>query len=630
MLTALRASARSWVAKILIGVLVLSFAVWGISDVFTGFGADQVAEAGDTPISAAQFQRNYQTLVQRMSQQMGRGITPTQARALGLPQQVLGDLVTEALLLDAAAEFGIGVSDETLARSIRDNEMFQGPTGAFDRFLFERVLAANDFTEEAFIEAERRVVARQQLADGLVGGLAAPETWLAAVNAFQNEERAVAFVRLTRDSVGPVADPAPDELAAWFEENRGRFRAPEYRAVSLLELSPETIADPAAVPADEVRRAYDASTAFGEPERRRVLQIVFSDDAAAGEAMARLQAGESIEAVVAALERAMADVDLGLVEASAIVDPAVREAAFAMAAGENRVVAGRFGPVLVRVAEVEPARKRPFETVEADIRRDLALDRAAREAVDLYDLVEDAFAGGSTVAEVGERFGITVRSVPPVDRTGLAPDGPARDHPGGTELLVEVFDTDVGVENAPIESGRTSYVWYRVEDVIPARDRTLEEVEGEVIAAWTAARISTELDALAKRVADRLRAGETVAAVAASIPGATAEESGRFSRANPAGLGTLPEMATAAAFEGPEGHVADVVAEDGSHVVLAVTSVLQPAFFPGAADLAPIRNELNQAIGDTLLTSYVNALQRDRGVTLNQPLIDRIVGLGES
>lgn len=627
MLTALRASAKSWLAKLLIALLVVSFAIWGISDVFTGFGADTVAEAGDTEIDAVTFQRDYRNVVQRMSQQTGRGITPAQSRAMGLPRQVLGELVTEALLIDAADGFGVGVSDEALAAAIREMEPFQGPDGNFDRARFERLIAQAGYTEEAFLETERRRLVREQLASGLVGGVTAPEPWLRAVNAFQNEARTVAFVRLTRDAVGPIPDPTPSELQAFFEENRGDFQAPEYRAVSMIDLKPETLAEPETIPEEEVRRAYERSDAYGEPERRRVLQIVFDDSARAREALRRVEGDEAFTDVVADLGRSMADVDLGMVDRGEIVDPAVAEAAFAMDAGGTRLVDGRFGPVLVRVEAIEEARKRPFEQVEAELRRELAIERAAEEVVDLYDPIEDAFAGGATVREVADRFDLPLRTIEAIDRNGRTPDGEiVRDLPASNELLAGVFDTDVGVENAPIDVSRTHYVWYRVTDVIPARDRTLDEVRGEVVAAWTAERIRRELDSLADDVARRLRAGEDAAAIAEDLPGATAATTEPFSRADPSGRGDLPQAAVEAAFAGPQGHVADVVAGNGDHVVLEVVSVSQPAFFPGQADLVPIARELNRAIGDSLLTEYVATLQRERGVTVNQALIDRIVG----
>ncbi len=631
MLNALRRSARTWVAKVLIGLLVLSFAIWGISDVVTGFGANEVAEAGDTAIEALDFQRAYQRRVQAMSQQMGRGITPAQAEAFGIPGQVLGELVTDALILDEADGLGIGVSDELLAREVRENPAFAGPDGNFDRFLFERVLSSNGFTEETFLETERELIARQQVVDGIVGGLRAPEAYLRAVNVFQSEERTARWMRLTDDAIGPIADPTPTELSTFFEDNRDRFRAPEYRAFDLLELDPEAIADPAAISEEAARAEYDRSGAFGQPERRRVLQIVFDDADGVAAAEAReavVEDGEPFSDVVARLERSMADVDLGLVEAADIIDPAVREAAFSMAAGETRLVDGRFGPVLVRVAEVEAARKRPFEAVADDIRRELAVDRAAAEVNDLYDAIEDAFAGGSTVAEVGARFGLPVRTVEAVDRQGRTPDGTRLELPADGELLPEVFDTDVGIENAPIRTGRDSYVWYRVTDVIPARNRELSEVEGEVILAWTEQRKASALEEVAAEAARRVRAGEPMEAVAGAYPGVSVNETGAFSRLDMSGAGELPEVAAAAAFEGPQGHVANVATDAGDRIVLKVTGVTAPAFFRGDATLVAVEEELNRAIGDTLLTEYVNQLQTEKGVTVNRALLDQIVGAG--
>src|SRR5690606_10295985 len=121
MLNTMRKYATGWVAQILLGLLVLSFAVWGIADVFTGVGNHSVARVGNTDISSVSFDRAYRRELQAMSQRVGQQITPDQARMLGIPNQVLGRLVTEAALDDQADSLSIGVSRDMLIREIAED-----------------------------------------------------------------------------------------------------------------------------------------------------------------------------------------------------------------------------------------------------------------------------------------------------------------------------------------------------------------------------------------------------------------------------------------------------------------------------------------------------------------------------
>ncbi|MEO1105020.1 MAG: SurA N-terminal domain-containing protein, partial [Pseudomonadota bacterium] len=119
MLNALRRGSKGPLAMILIGLLVISFAVWGISDFVNQVDPSEVARAGDTPVSAQEFARVYRRTVNAQSQRLGQGLTPQQAAAIGVPTQVLSQLITEALQVDAAHALGRDSGDDALAARIR-------------------------------------------------------------------------------------------------------------------------------------------------------------------------------------------------------------------------------------------------------------------------------------------------------------------------------------------------------------------------------------------------------------------------------------------------------------------------------------------------------------------------------
>lgn len=625
MLTQMRRGAGTWVAKLFIALLVVSFGIWGIADIFRGFGVNQLAKVGDTEITAVEFQRDYERAVQRLSQQMGRPIPADEAIQYGLPQQILSSLATDALLTDAANTFGINVGDERVAEQIRSEPTFQGVSGQFDRSRFQRLLATNGMTEDAYIEDERKRMDRRQLVDGLFGGLAVPTPYLEAVNEFRNEERTISYFAVNRDDLPALADPTDEQLTAFYDAHKAQFAAPEFRALTLLRVDPATLADPSTVSEEQARADYDRQTnRFGTPEKRAVQQIIFDDKTKAEAAEQALQAGTPMEEIASGAGRTMSDVDLGTVARDAIIDPAVAEAAFAMSEPGVAVVDGRFGTVLVRVTEIVPADRQPFAEVSEQIRQEIATDNAQREVLDLYDSIEDAFAGGATMQEVSDRFKIPLREVANVNQAGNAPDGSPVDLPAKDDLLADAFETEVGVDNPPVQVGQSDYVWYRVSDITPARDRPLDEVRGQVIGAWTADQLKTQAGDVAKTAAERIRGGEPMETVAESI-GAEVKTSQSFQRqATPDGLSAA---AVSAAFEGPQGHVADVVAADQSHLVLQVTAVNKPAFFAEASDNEPARQRLQRSLGDALVSEYVTALERERGVTVNQQMLNQIVGV---
>ena len=626
MLNALRRGAKTIFAKILIGVLILSFAVWGISSFVNQINPTEVARVGDTQVPASEFARVYERMVNQTSQRMGQPLTPQMAQAIGLPSQVLSQLVTEALQVDAAHDLGVDLSDEALADRITNDPNFAGSNGSFDRLLFNRILANNRYQEDEFIELQRKAAAQEMLVNGLLGGLKSPTAYLEAANRFQNQTRRITYFELTDEALGPIEDPAEEALRAYYDEHKSDFMAPEYRSFSTVTLSPEALADPQTVSADAVQRAYDVEGAFGSPERRHVQQIILDDEAVAQNAAEEISGGADFETVLGELDREFADVDLGVVERSDLVDPAVAEAAFSLPVGGAAAIDGRFGPVLVHVSEIQPAGKRPLSEVEAEIRQDLAVEEAVDEVRGLYNSVEDAVAGGARVDELAERFSLPTRTVENVDAEGNTPDGLALDPPVNATVVSTAFSEEEGEDPEPADLGENVYVWVQLESITPAAERPFEDVAGDVLVAWTAEEKRTRLETLAQEALAAVDEGTPVEEVAARY-GVESLVSEPFSRSQPPQ--DIAQAAAEAAFEGPEGHTADVGADAGSRVILKVTEVSEPAFFEADANLQTTKQALDQGLADTLLYEFVNARQSEVGATVNQPVLNQIIGLGD-
>ncbi|HEX5778495.1 MAG TPA: SurA N-terminal domain-containing protein, partial [Xanthobacteraceae bacterium] len=175
MLEALRKNSAGIVAKVLIGLLAISFVIWGIGDIFRGVGANDVAQVGEVRIPTESFRQEYQERLQQIGQQMGRGITPEQARAFGLDRQVLGEMISEATLDAKAKELGLNVSNEALLDRIHANPAFQNAAGNFDPNRFYETLRNANFTEARYIDSERRLMLRQQMGRALSADLTAPQ-----------------------------------------------------------------------------------------------------------------------------------------------------------------------------------------------------------------------------------------------------------------------------------------------------------------------------------------------------------------------------------------------------------------------------------------------------------------------
>src|SRR6266851_2143722 len=300
MLRGLRKASSNWLGKtimsVVMGVLIVSFGVWGIVDIFRGFGQSKLATIGHIEISVEQFRQLYTDRLQQIGRQFGRPLTSDQARAFGLDRQVLQQMVAEAALDENARRLGLGQSEAEVKRMIFSDPNFKAPTGAFDPVRFTQALREFGYTEQRYVAEQRKVSLRRQIANTVTAGLEPPKTMIDVANRFQNEARAIDFVKLDAAQAGAIDPPSPEALASYFDDHKTQFRAPEYRKISFVVVTPEEIAKWSTVSDEDAKKVFEERRdKFGTPERRQLSQIVFPNGEEAQAARTRIAAGTSFD-----------------------------------------------------------------------------------------------------------------------------------------------------------------------------------------------------------------------------------------------------------------------------------------------------------------------------------------------
>jgi peptidyl-prolyl cis-trans isomerase D len=630
MLRGLRKASSNWLGKaVMFSVvlfLVVSFAIWGIGDIFRGFGRSTVAKIGRTEISIEQFRNLYNDRLQQYSRRFGRPITPEQARILGLDRLVIGQLISEVVLDERARALGLALSDAEVAKQITNDPAFRGPNGQFDRLRFEQTIRAAGYTEGRFVAEQRRQLLRRELAGTIAAGLSAPKALVEAATRYQNEQRSIEYVLLDRAQAGDIPPPAAEVLAKYFEENKIRFRAPEYRKLVIVSLIPGEQARWIEISDADLKRAYEERKArYTTPERRHILQIDFPNAEAASAAAERIAKGASFADIAKELGKDDKDIDLGTVAKSAVIDRAVADAAFALKEGEvSAPVQGRFGTVLVQVLKIEPEQVRSLEQVAGELKQELATARAKSEIFDVYNKVEDARAEGKPLAETAANLKLEARTVE-VDRSGRDPAGTPVKIPDADRLLAGAFSTDVGIERDPLQV-QDGYIWFDVVGITPSRERPLEEVKDQVEARWREQEIGSRLDAKATAILDKLKAGTTLAEIAAQdrlkVETLTGLKRGEAS-------GPLSASALAAVFRTAKAAAGKAEAsEPGEQVVFRVTDIVVPSMDMASEDAKRTMEALNRGLSEALLAEYIAKLESDIGVTINQNALNQVIGGG--
>jgi peptidyl-prolyl cis-trans isomerase D len=630
MLRGIRKASANWLGRIVMGVvmsvLAASFAVWGINDIFRGFGRSTVAKIGGIEIPIEQFRQTYNDALQMLSRQSGRVMTPDEAMARGVPRQVLSEMVAEAGLNERARQMRLGISDDEVSRRIVTNPAFQNQQGQFDRARFEDAMRNAGFNEKRFVAEQRNLTLRRQIIDSVSGNIPLPNAWLDAINQFQNQQRSIAYIALGPAQAGDIPPPTEEQLSKYFETRKILFRAPEFRKVATVVATPAELAKTAEVPDEDVKKIFDTyRNRYITPERRHIEQMPFPNMAEAQAASERLKGGLTFAALAAERGMKEQDLDLGTVPKSTIIDPAVADAAFSLKEGEvSAPVQGKFGVVIVTVSKIIPEEAKTFADVAPQIRNEIALSRVKKIVQDIHDKIEDARAGGASLEDAAQKLQLPVVTYDAIDRSGRGPDGkPIEKLPHAAEVVNAAFATDVGVDNDPLEADG-GYIWYDVTGITPARERNLDEVKSQVEAQWRDEEVASRLKAKAAEILDKLKNGGTLEAMAAAN-GVKVETAAGITRSKPSD--TISARMMDAIFHTALDAYASAEGDKPTQWnVFRVTDVKTPAFEANSPNGKGLNDMVSRQVGDDVFGQYMAWLENDLGTSVNQSALQQALG----
>lgn len=625
MLAAMRKSVGSIFVKVfLFGILIVSFALWGITDWVSPNPADQTAATvGGHEVSFRDFDRAYRNELQRLNL---ASIDSEQARDIGLADRVMEGVVDRMLANVEADKLGLTAADETVRNQIRRDPSFQGQVGGFDPNLYRRILSLSGMTPEMFEARVRQDVARRQLLEAMVAGIQPPGAAIHRLNAYRNETREAVYLAVPFDGFADVGTPSDIQLQSFYDSNQEQYRRPEYRAVTYVHFDADWMAAEMEIPEARLREAYeDRRAEFGTAERRAITQFLAPDEETARRAAGRLSDGESLEAVAADLTGASPDsMDLGALARDEIPDPALADAAFSLERGQTSPpLQGAFGWFIVRVDGIEPGGAQSFDDVRDRLRRDLALDQAIEGVYRLSNDLDDMLGGGATLEEAARTVNVPIMRIAALDRQGRDDIGDPVDLPDPRRFLEVAFDLESGMPSLMHETDDNGYFVLRVDRVTPSQIPPFDAVRDRVAEDWARDQRARKAREQAEALKSRLELGDDFRAVAEDA-GLSIARTGAFNRSGAGGGVELPPILVADLFDASVGGVAMARARDA--YLIAKLEAINEAPPADRDRLAAegLREGLSAAIASDILVQYREALAARHGVKVNDSVVQQV------
>lgn len=650
---------RNVVIAILVGLLVLAFALWGSEDVFNPQAQSTVLTIGEEEVSAQEFRRLYDQELRAYSLERGVNLTNEQALAQGIPSQILGQILSRKIMLVDATDLGIGYNARSARNELSKLDVFKDPiTGEYSIDQLRTILATQNppLSTEQYANLLVEDMRISQTRPAIVRGVQLPGEFAETFYNFILESREASVLTLSDKIIPPAPEPTDEQLKTFIAENINQFTAPEYRRVTMIRLEPHDFRlmdDNALIGLGSVDSAKAAHNNIfvteGEIEAQYEVTVASDNLAKAAKRSLTVFTAENEETAKTIAEKldeglTAAEITtlLGLndpttyddVESEAILDPNVAEAAFEMKEGDVQTLIGGFDRwVAVQVTAATEAFKPARATIEDEVVKTIFDINSQGVIYDKMDLVQREIEDGRSLEEAAELSKLPFSSMPFVDRFGSTPDelslrgsnrlpGVATDD----EILKFIFTANPEIEVDTFDTSTGGRAMIRVDAVIEQTPRTFEESKTRAILLWKQDYQETALDDLMQSLGDRVVDGESLEDVAADLAeGAIISD---FTLTRTQQEQALGNQVWAGIIESEEGDVTRGFGPQTLTRQIAVLNKVVPNAEPiPATEQSLIQDRLTTEIVGDIMRAYQNSVTEDYPYSENQERVRQILGI---
>lgn len=637
MMESMRNLAKTFIAKILLGLLVVAFGLWGVTGVagsafesiscLFGFCPSDLAQVGSITIKGDEFTNMMQRQIRNMAQQTGQALTLDDARKMGINAQVLDAMIAQAAVTQSVKKLGLSVSDKDLQSDLISNKQFQDSAGKFSIANFRNALANAGMSEQQYFANQRRIHTEQAIVNSASNQLALPKTLSDALNQYEGETRDVKYFDVTA-TAADTTPPTDADLQAEYKKDPAAYTAPEYRTGVVMVADAATIASAQKVSDEELKKAWEQDKGdFGTPEKRTIMQLSFKSVDDAAKAKARIAAGEDIMKIAA--ENGLKESDILQTDKlrEDFLDKTIGDAAFALKEGEvSEPVQGALATALLKAVKVTPAITPTFEQSKDELTKRVQLEKAKAALQEEYNTVEDSRAKSMKLEDIAKAQGLNLVVVPPISASGQNQDGKDISAMIKPEALKAMYTSDVGVDNDAIQIP-DGFVWYDVRSVIPSALKPFDQVKDKVTADVVAERVRQAAIDKAKAIITALKGGKSIddAAKDANAIVKTINDLKRNQQSE-----DFDGRALAAAFSVPDQGFAFAAGGDGKSArIMQIVKDTMPVIDIKNTDFAKAKEQIQSGFVNDLQSGLVDDLKKSAGVKINNDLW-KLVNNGEA
>ena len=504
MLGAIRNKSKGWVAYLIVGLITVPFALFGIQDYASRSANTSIAKVDGEDIDINIYYQELNTQQRNLQQQLGAAYT--QEIDNTLKQTLLDSLINEKLIENYANSLDIVTLDDEVKSVIEMNQAFL-VDGEFSQERYIQLLRLNSYTPAGYEIAQSKSLNREQIKRNLSGSAFMSSTQIEQLNDLAAQEREISYIALNTENYVDQVSVSESQISDYFNENRSNFIEGRKVKVDFVELTLDSMEEPEQPTESDLRNLYDENAdLYTNPERRRAQHILIESEDLANELLSQIKEGADFAELAKANSEDTSSSeeggDLGFFEKE-LMGAEFDEVAFAMNIGDvSDVVETDYGFFhIIKLTDIEPETMQSFEMVE-DRLVSLYIKNAKEKS--LFGSLEEFMnlSYEESLDMVADQFALEVQS------SDYFSEGSTQYDPKFVTSAFSSAVIDEGLNSEVMEISPEKFVVLALSDLQSERERDLNEVEGQIEAALKSAAAKEIIDNLAENIASALTSGD--------------------------------------------------------------------------------------------------------------------------
>jgi peptidyl-prolyl cis-trans isomerase D len=632
LMQSIRDHATGWIAWVIVILISIPFALWGIQEYLSPASNVAVAVVNGSEVGVNQFQRTYQRQRMQLQSLLGASFDINQLDEDRLREEALNQLINDEVVVQSALAEGLRIGDQQVGYAIEAQESFK-QNGVFDEALFEQWVRNQGYSSESFLNDLKRSMLTEQVVAGIASSAIVTKRQLDNAVRLQRQKRAfdTLTVPAARFDDVQIEDSA---VQAYYEMNQVDFVAPEQVKIKYVEVSRDAIADAVSVDDAELREVYERRKAdLQTPEQRDASHILLTlpsdaDEETVAKARAKLEdlkkqidGGASFKDLAREYSQdpgsARQGGSLGGISRG-VMDPSFEDAVFSLALNEvSDPVRSAFGLHLIKVDAIRASKVPSFEEVRDKMRVDYQNDKAEQAFVDRVEtLATVAFENPDSLDAAADALNLT-----PMVTDWMSPLAQSNSGIGrNPAVLAAAFNPDVlegGFNSEPVEIGPSRVIVLRIAEHRPSRQQSLDEVRERIVSILKTREARKLAADTGRALLERLRSGEDRQAVAAQAELSWSGEA-EYERNAP----EVDESVLSTAFRMPRPAPGQVqfgttATTEGNFAIVALREVIDGTLSDDDKELREgLRRNLEVEAGRAAYDAVVQTLRNEADVTI--------------